>query len=95
MGFCLQGTLCVAPDSCWNRQMRNVLKYSDTKKPHAFLHEVSVCDKIRTRDLLVRSQTLYPAELHIHLIAGIYITAATVIIIGECIPFVNIKILSF
>ena len=26
----------------------------------------SVCDKIRTRDLLVRSQTLYPAELHIH-----------------------------
>ncbi len=31
MGFCLQGTLCVAPDSCWNRQMRNVLKYSDTK----------------------------------------------------------------
>ncbi len=26
-----------------------------------------VCDTIRTRDLLVRSQTLYPAELHTHL----------------------------
>ena len=25
-----------------------------------------VSDKIRTRDLLVRSQTLYPAELHLH-----------------------------
>ena len=25
-----------------------------------------VRDKIRTRDLLVRSQTLYPAELHVH-----------------------------
>ena len=24
-----------------------------------------VSDKIRTRDLLVRSQTLYPAELHL------------------------------
>ena len=24
------------------------------------------CDKIRTRDLLVRSQTLYPAELRAH-----------------------------
>ncbi len=30
---------------------------------------LSVCDKIRTRDLLVRSQTLYPAELHIHIAA--------------------------
>ncbi len=27
-----------------------------------------VCDTIRTRDLLVRSQTLYPAELHTHLL---------------------------
>ena len=27
---------------------------------------VDVSDKIRTRDLLVRSQTLYPAELHLH-----------------------------
>ena len=26
-----------------------------------------VCDTIRTRDLLVRSQTLYPAELHTHI----------------------------
>ena len=25
-----------------------------------------VRDKIRTLDLLVRSQTLYPAELHVH-----------------------------
>ena len=29
----------------------------------AFFH---ARDKIRTRDLLVRSQTLYPAELHVH-----------------------------
>lgn len=27
---------------------------------------LNVRDKIRTRDLLVRSQTLYPAELHVH-----------------------------
>ena len=27
---------------------------------------LNVSDKIRTRDLLVRSQTLYPAELHTH-----------------------------
>ena len=26
----------------------------------------SACDRIRTRGLLVRSQTLYPAELHAH-----------------------------
>ena len=26
-----------------------------------------VRDRIRTHDLLVRSQTLYPAELHVHL----------------------------
>ncbi len=31
----------------------------------------SVCDKIRTRDLLVRSQTLYPAELHTHDVADL------------------------
>ena len=30
------------------------------------MFEAYVCDKIRTRDLLVRSQTLYPAELHTH-----------------------------
>ena len=28
----------------------------------------NVRDKIRTRDLLVRSQTLYPAELHVHFV---------------------------
>ena len=33
-----------------------------------------VCDTIRTRDLLVRSQTLYPAELHTH-IQMLYIPA--------------------
>ena len=27
-----------------------------------------VRDRIRTHDLLVRSQTLYPAELHVHFI---------------------------
>jgi hypothetical protein len=40
-----------------------------------------VCDKIRTRDLLIRSQTLYPAELHtqinIQLLSNsnVYVTA--------------------
>ena len=28
---------------------------------------LDVRDRIRTHDLLVRSQTLYPAELHVHL----------------------------
>ena len=40
-----------------------------TKKPENLDSKgfpVSVCDKIRTRDLLVRSQTLYPAELRAH-----------------------------
>ena len=49
-----------------------------TKKPENLDSKgfpVSVCDKIRTRDLLVRSQTLYPAELHIHFCH--VITAAT------------------
>ena len=56
------------------------VKISDrtTKKPENLDSKgfpVSVCDKIRTRDLLVRSQTLYPAELHIHFCH--VITAAT------------------
>ena len=42
------------------RQKKHLL-YAD-----AFFH---VRDKIRTRDLLVRSQTLYPAELHVQLFA--------------------------
>ena len=41
-----------------------------------FLH---VRDKIRTRDLLVRSQTLYPAELHVHF-TGDFSTASMIIV---------------
>ena len=37
------------------------------KKPCNYARLINVRDKIRTRDLLVRSQTLYPAELHVHL----------------------------
>ena len=35
------------------------------KKPCNYARLINVRDKIRTRDLLVRSQTLYPAELHV------------------------------
>ena len=35
------------------------------KKPCIVARLINVRDKIRTRDLLVRSQTLYPAELHV------------------------------
>ena len=42
----------------------------------AFFH---VRDKIRTRDLLVRSQTLYPAELHVHF-TGDFSTASMIIV---------------
>ena len=41
----------------------------------AFFH---VRDKIRTRDLLVRSQTLYPAELHVHF-SAVFSTASMII----------------
>ena len=45
-----------------------------------------VRDKIRTRDLLVRSQTLYPAELHVHF-TGDFSTASMIIV--SWIAFVN------
>ena len=48
-----------------------------------FLH---VRDKIRTRDLLVRSQTLYPAELPTHFAA----LSATNSIVQQLDNFVNI-----
>ena len=58
------------------------------KKKHllyadAFFH---VRDKIRTRDLLVRSQTLYPAELHVQLIA---VSSTAKLIIPLFTGFVN------
>jgi hypothetical protein len=49
----------------------------------------SVCDKIRTRDLLVRSQTLYPAELHIHLTRHFITTFATEISLTKCLTYVK------
>ena len=52
----------------------------------------NVREKIRTPDLLVRSQTLYPAELraHIHFIVSEdFCTSATKLSIAQCIPSVN------
>ncbi len=49
----------------------------------------SVCDKIRTRDLLVRSQTLYPAELHIHLTRHFITTFATEISLTKYLTYVK------
>ena len=46
----------------------------------------NVRDKIRTRDLLVRSQTLYPAELHVHF-TGDFSTASMIIVSWDA--FVN------
>ena len=43
---------------------RQVLYTQKKLRQTTELYDVS--DKIRTRDLLVRSQTLYPAELHLH-----------------------------
>ena len=42
---------------------------------------VSVRDRIRTHDLLVRSQSLYPAELHAHLTADLF-SATWIIVIS-------------
>ena len=39
-----------------------------TANPQWFF--ISVREKIRTPGLLIRSQTLYPAELHAHLVAN-------------------------
>ena len=43
------------------------LRYKTKKEPQTIWFAVKyVSDMIRTRDLLIRSQTLYPAELHSH-----------------------------
>ena len=44
---------------------------------------LDVRDRIRTHDLLVRSQTLYPAELHVRMEYSIIITTAVVINAGD------------
>ena len=41
-------------------------KIFEIKKPASYETGIYVRDRIRTHDLLVRSQTLYPAELHAH-----------------------------
>lgn len=38
-----------------------------TKTANHLVCGLDVSDMIRTRDLLIRSQTLYPAELHSHI----------------------------
>ena len=53
------------------------------KKPCNYARLINVRDKIRTRDLLVRSQTLYPAELHVRMEYSIIITTAVVINAGD------------
>ena len=40
-----------------------------------------VRDKIRTRDLLVRSQTLYPAELRTHIFQNVAILLQLIFIV--------------
>ena len=53
------------PATSWSQTRR-----SDQTEPHpgkTAYATLTVRDKIRTRDLLIRSQTLYPAELHVHL----------------------------
>ena len=52
------------PATSWSQTRR-----SDQPEPHpgkTVYATLTVRDKIRTRDLLIRSQTLYPAELHVH-----------------------------
>ena len=42
------------------------LSNENKKTSKHFCFEVNVREKIRTPDTLVRSQVLYPAELHVH-----------------------------
>ena len=41
--------------------------YEKRKTANHLVCGLDVSDMIRTRDLLIRSQTLYPAELHSHI----------------------------
>ena len=52
----------------YRKQERTTLlrKIFEIKKPVSYETGIYVRDRIRTHDLLVRSQTLYPAELHAH-----------------------------
>ena len=64
----------IGAQSCpdWERCSYRSSKKEGQKQVNLFLSFLFVllhdhaCDKIRTRDLLVRSQTLYPAELRAH-----------------------------
>ena len=42
-------------------------KFIKEKSVYPKIYAFNVSDMIRTRDLLIRSQTLYPAELHSHI----------------------------
>ena len=56
----------------------------------------NVCERIRTPDLLVRSQTLYPAELRTHFITHMkYILHATQNILSHQSVIVNRKMLTY
>ena len=52
-------------------------------------------EKIRTPGLLIRSQTLYPAELHAQSSDGYISTATTIHIIKHVSPIVNTNYLEF
>ena len=43
------------------------IKSEKEKSVYPEIYAFNVSDMIRTRDLLIRSQTLYPAELHSHI----------------------------
>gem|GEM_PF-7045523 len=60
--------------------------YKTLRKKEPLRIPFAVRDKIRTRDLLVRSQTLYPAELHVHIYV-VYLTTKK--ILNHPILFVN------
>ena len=48
--------------------LSHFLRKKKAKKEYlSSLLKYSACDRIRTHDLLVRSQTLYPAELRTHI----------------------------
>ena len=50
---------------CKTHALNAWVLHTKSRKPKGL--RLAVSDMIRTRDLLIRSQTLYPAELHSHI----------------------------
>ena len=53
--------------STYHRHMDGLIILVKKKTANHLVCGLDVSDMIRTRDLLIRSQTLYPAELHSHI----------------------------